>query len=135
MVEIAGKYNLESNENLDEYYKAIGVPFIPRKMMCSSRPELTISVDEKGEWTISSSTLLRTVVITFRLGEEYNEHMPGGVTIQSVTTREGDSFVTVSTVPNGTKVIRRYDFNETHCILYLKHEESGVEAKRFYKRA
>lgn len=59
-----------------------GVPYIPRKMMCASSPLLEIRSNEQGEWTISSSTFFRNVVITFKLGEEYEENMPGGVVIK-----------------------------------------------------
>lgn len=48
-------------------------------MMCSSSPLLEIKNNEQGEWTISSSTFFRNVVATFKLGEEYEEHMPGGI--------------------------------------------------------
>lgn len=61
---------------------SVGVPYIPRKMMLSTSPSLDITVDETGEWCITTSTFLRTVVIKFQLGVEYEEHMPGGITIK-----------------------------------------------------
>lgn len=97
MVQIVGKYQHQKNENLDEYFKAcgkfhyfreslfssvcfiIGIPYIPRKMMCNSSPLMEIKSNEQGEWTVASSTFFRNVVSTFKLGEEYEEHMPGGI--------------------------------------------------------
>ncbi|GJQ75604.1 hypothetical protein Trydic_g17684 [Trypoxylus dichotomus] len=134
MVEIVGKYQHEKNENLEEYFKAIGVPYIPRKMMINTSPSLDITVDENGEWCITTSTLLRTIVIKFKLGVEYEEYMPGGVTIKSITTREGDNLKTVSISPNGSKVFRTYAFSENGCVLTLQHQETGIEAKRYFKR-
>ncbi|KAK9707694.1 Lipocalin / cytosolic fatty-acid binding protein family [Popillia japonica] len=134
MVEIVGKYQHQRNENLEEYFKAIGVPYIPRKMMLSTSPSLDITVDETGEWCITTSTFLRTVVIKFQLGVEYEEHMPGGITIKSTTTREGDTLKTVSVAPNGSKVFRTYVFSENECVLTLQHNETGIEAKRYFKR-
>lgn len=55
-----------------------GVPFIPRKIMTSSSPTVEIT-NEGDQWTITTSTLLRTVTLQFKLGEEYEEHMPGGL--------------------------------------------------------
>ncbi|KAI4460952.1 fatty acid binding protein [Holotrichia oblita] len=134
MVEIVGKYQHQRNENLEEYFKAIGVPYIARKMMLSTSPSLDITVDETNEWCITTSTLLRTTVIKFQLGVEYEEHMPGGVTIKSTTTKEGDTLKTISVAPNGSKVFRTYVFTEDECVLTLQHTQTGIEAKRYFKR-
>lgn len=96
MVLIEGKYAHEKSENLDEYFKAngkgftyftrhesqvfwyLGVPYIPRKMMCASNP--TVEISKSGDtWTITTSTMFRTIAYTFKLGEEYEERMPGAV--------------------------------------------------------
>lgn len=77
MVQIVGKYHHESNENLDEYFKGVGVPFIPRKLILASHPEMIISLnDDTNEWTISTNSLFRITQITFKLGIEYEEQMP-----------------------------------------------------------
>lgn len=55
--------------------------------MTATSPQLTIHVDESQQWTISISSLLRTTVMIFKLGEEYEEHMPGGVVIKVVLTK------------------------------------------------
>lgn len=52
---------------------------MPRKMMCSTSPSLEINKSDSDEWTITTSTMFRTQVSKFRLGEEYEETMPGGV--------------------------------------------------------
>ncbi|CAG9864991.1 unnamed protein product [Phyllotreta striolata] len=54
------------------------VPYIPRKMICSSKPTMVVT-KENEEWTITTSTLLKSTVLKFRIGEEYEESMPGGV--------------------------------------------------------
>ncbi|KAJ8918869.1 hypothetical protein NQ315_011161 [Exocentrus adspersus] len=132
MVQMQGKYSHQKNENLDEYFKAIGVPYIPRKMMCSTSPTLEITkIDE--EWTISISTLFRTTISKFKLGEEYEEDMPGG-TLKNTTTLEGDKLITKSVGPNNTIISRTYEFSDEECIMVYKHEKSGVEAKRYFKR-
>ncbi|CAG2068405.1 unnamed protein product [Timema podura] len=74
---IIGKYKLERNENLDEYYSALGVPYIARKMMVMSSPVLDIS-QEGEKWSIKSSTLLRTVESLFTPNEPYEETLPSG---------------------------------------------------------
>ncbi|XP_076755915.1 fatty acid-binding protein-like isoform X2 [Xylocopa sonorina] len=133
MTSIVGTYQHERNENLEEYFKAVGVPFIPRKMMCMTRPQLEIlNVDDK--WTIRTSSMLRTTELTFTLGEEYEEHMPSGVTLKNVTTMDGDNLVTVSVGPGNNKVVRKYEVTEDGLILTMTHETSGQVAKRYFKR-
>lgn len=75
------------------YFLNEGVPYIPRKMMLSSSPSLEISCDENGKWKITNSSLFRTVVLEFTLGEEYEEHMPGGVTIKVILSESVFSLI------------------------------------------
>ncbi|KAK1119261.1 hypothetical protein K0M31_013450 [Melipona bicolor] len=133
MTSIVGTYQHESNENLDEYFKAVGVPYIPRKMMCMSSPRLEISNDG-DKWTIRTITMIRTAEVTFTLGEEYEEHMPAGVVLKNVTTMEGDNLVTVSVGPDNNKVVRKYEITKDGVVLVMTHEMSGQVGKRYFKR-
>jgi hypothetical protein len=45
--------------------------------MSFTSPKLTIT-NEGDEWTITTSTTLRTITLKFKLGEEYDEDMPKG---------------------------------------------------------
>ncbi|RZC34089.1 hypothetical protein BDFB_002694 [Asbolus verrucosus] len=77
MSKITGTYTHEKNENIDAYFQALGVPYIARKMMALTSPKLTIQ-NENDEWIITSSTIIRTIAVKFKLGEEYEEDMPKG---------------------------------------------------------
>lgn len=46
-----------------------------RKMMAMSSPVMEITMDGEN-MTIKNLSLLRTVEVKFKLGEEYEEHMP-----------------------------------------------------------
>lgn len=73
-----GKYQHESNENLDAYFTAVGVPYIPRKLILTSHPDMTIEYNkDTEEWTITNISFFKTTVLKFKLGEEYEEYMPG----------------------------------------------------------
>ncbi|XP_076668737.1 fatty acid-binding protein isoform X1 [Andrena cerasifolii] len=162
MTSLVGNYQHERNDNLDEYFKAVGmfksatkndcgvpydgsknkyaltacvtgVPYIPRKMMSMSHPQLQISNDG-DKWTIRTISMIRTVELTFTLGEEYEEYMPAGVTLKNVTTMEGDSLVTVSVGPDNNKVVRKYETTEDGVLLTMTHEKSGQVAKRYFTR-
>lgn len=99
--------------------------------MSLTSPKLTIS-QEGDAWTLTTSTAIRTITVTFKLGEEYVESMPKGALqvsvflsistlrslgFQSTTTLEGDNLITVSVGPDGTKITRIYEPTETGCVL------------------
>lgn len=50
--------------------------------MLTSKPQIEISTNEEGKWTITTTSLLRTVTLEFQLNEEYEEQMPGGVVLK-----------------------------------------------------
>ncbi|XP_050304985.1 fatty acid-binding protein 12-like isoform X3 [Anthonomus grandis grandis] len=132
MVQIVGKYNHVKSENLDEYFKKLGVPYIPRKMMCASNPTLEISKSEDGSWTFTTTTAFRTVSYIFKLGEDYTETMPGG-TLNCKTTMEDDKLLTVCSAQDGTEMTRTYVFTDDGLTITYKSKE--IEAIRYYKRA
>lgn len=63
--------------NKHRYVFSPGMPYIARKMACTTRPSLEIAKNEDN-WTVTISTFIRTSVSKFKLGEEYEEEMPGG---------------------------------------------------------
>ncbi|XP_043283391.1 fatty acid-binding protein, liver-like [Venturia canescens] len=134
MVLITGKYLHERNENIDEYFKSLGVPYLARKMMAVSHPTLEIS-NEGDKWTMKNVTLISTQEVTFCLGEEYEEVLPSGDKLRSITTLDGNTLVTISRYEEGNKITRRYDFDEAGITLTMSHERSNQIGKRFYKRS
>lgn len=58
-------------------FELLGMPYIARKMACSSHPSMDITKTD-DEWSITVSTLFRSTVTKFQFGEEYEENMPGG---------------------------------------------------------
>ena len=51
--------------------------------MTSPRLEIQKS-DEDDKWTIRTITMLRTVELIFKMGEEFEETMPSGVVLKVV---------------------------------------------------
>ncbi|KAI5644441.1 lipocalin / cytosolic fatty-acid binding protein family domain-containing protein [Phthorimaea operculella] len=134
MPSIPGKYQHYKNENFDEYFSAVGVPYLARKMMAMSSPVMEITLD--GEMmTIKNSSLLRTTEHTFKLGEEYDEKMPT-TTIKSTTTIVNDhEMVTNSVIPEtGDKTSRHYHFTDEECVVTLTHDKAQTPAKRYFRR-
>lgn len=134
MPSISGKYQHYKNEHVEEYFTAVGVPFMGRKMMAMSSPLMEITLDG-DDMTIKNSSLLRTVELKFKFGVEYEEKMPN-TTIKSVTTKISDNEIeTKSVVPeNGAKCGRHYLFTDEECVITLTHEKVAVPGKRYFRR-
>ncbi|CAH2086184.1 unnamed protein product [Euphydryas editha] len=134
MPSIPGKYQHYKNENIDDYFAAVGVPFMGRKMMAMASPVMEITMDGDN-MTIKNSSLLRTVESKFKLGEEYEEHMPS-TTIKSVTKLINDNELeTLSVIPEtGVKCGRHYLFTDDECVVTLTHEKAKTPGKRYFRR-
>lgn len=74
MVQIVGKYQYVSNENFEEFMKALGHselvnPFLQAKPL--------VDVQRNGDqWTIVVTTGDRTTSASFKLNEPYEEKLP-----------------------------------------------------------
>jgi len=127
-----GKFVNTNDENLDEFYTAIGIPWVPRKMLTASSPTMEISLAD-GSWTIEVSTLASKSSNTFKLGEEYDETMQGGRTIKNVTRIEGNSIITESESDKGTSK-KVMEFDDKGFIMVLTHASTDIVAKRHFNR-
>ncbi|XP_049888259.1 fatty acid-binding protein type 3-like [Pectinophora gossypiella] len=134
MPSIAGKYQHYKNENVDEYFIAVGVPYMARKMMAMSSPLMEIHLDG-NKMTIKSTSMVRTTEYTFTLGEEYEEKMPES-TIKSVTKIISDNEVeTISLIPEtNEKTGRHYLFTDDECVITLTHDKAKTPGKRYFRR-
>jgi hypothetical protein len=139
-----GTYTFIRNENLDEYFKAIGVPYIPRKMMLATSPTIEVTKtkdeddtaeDEGDTWVIKTVTFFRTTIVSFKLNEAYEEEIPSGDILQNVTRSEGDSFITECKNEKLGEFERIFDFTDDGLIITMKSKDKGVQAKRYFKRA
>ena len=72
---LLGSYQLEKNENFEEFLTATGVPMIPKKMMTSTSPSINISKDG-DKWTLCFKVLMKSNSISFELGKEFEEENP-----------------------------------------------------------
>ncbi|XP_075969858.1 fatty acid-binding protein-like [Anticarsia gemmatalis] len=134
MPSIPGKYQHYKNENIDDYFAAVGVPYMGRKMMSMSSPLMEITVDGDMMF-IKNTSLIRTIEHKFKLGEEYEEQMPNTV-IKSVTTMVNDNeLVTKSVIPEtNANCGRHYLFSDDECVVTLTHEKANTPAKRYFRR-
>ena len=62
---ILGNYKQTSQQNYEEFLKALNVGFILRKAAKASTPEM-IFTEEGGNWTRVIKTILKTMEVKFR---------------------------------------------------------------------
>ncbi|XP_015509979.1 fatty acid-binding protein homolog 9 [Neodiprion lecontei] len=134
MVQIVGKYqHVVSSPEFADYLKAVGGDDARIGLLLKSNPSITIS-EAGGKWTVTVGNEGKESSSVFKLGEPYDEVLPQGATLKSVTKREGDKFITESTVPDGRRGLRTYEFTDAGITVHLVDEKSGVKATRTYKR-
>ncbi|KAJ4439231.1 hypothetical protein ANN_07351 [Periplaneta americana] len=75
MAQLIGKYQLERNENLDGYFKALD----DGCYHASCGDLLNDHI-----WTIKTSTMIRTTELHIKAGEEYEEVMPSGDVLKTL---------------------------------------------------
>merc|ERR1712098_896354 len=90
MVEMKGTYERSAAENYEAFLDALGVGMILKKAATATTPVMTVS-EEGGQWTIKTSTMLKSMELKFKLGEEFDEKTPDGREVTSIVTQEGEA--------------------------------------------
>merc|ERR1712066_942113 len=78
-----GKYERTSAEGYEEFLKALDVSYLLRKAATVSTPIVEIT-ENKGVWSIKSSTTLKSMELKFKIGEEFEETTPDGRDVRAV---------------------------------------------------
>ncbi|KZS18358.1 Gastrotropin [Daphnia magna] len=87
-----GKYQMISQENLDEYLKAIGVNVPMRSMAASVKAHIECAIVDEV-WNLTIHTGTRDVTIKFKLGVEQEMHTPDGRQINATYNLDGDKLI------------------------------------------
>merc|ERR1712062_802615 len=128
VVTVEGFYKEESNENVDAYLSAIGVPWIARKAAGLMSP--TIEISRAGDdWTMSFKTKAISNTVNFKLGQEFEEKNPGGKVVKGLATFEDNSLVIVTQTEKG-EVRRTLQFTDTGIDMTMLLVSQNVSAKR-----
>jgi len=127
---LVGKWNLTESENFDEFLKEMGVGITWRKLASTSKPTVIITNDGDN-WSLKTSTLLKSSEIKFELGKEFTEHRIDGLDVKTVVNAEGDKLVQKQFGDNEV-IITRWVENDMLCV---KCEIKDVVSTRKYKKA
>merc|ERR1712203_848479 len=130
-----GKFERTSADNYDELLKALDVNFLLRKAATASTPVMEVT-EEGGEWTIKTSTVLKSMELKFKVGEKFEEATPDGRQVDSIVTVEGNKFICVQTAKKegekSTKSIR--EFTEAGCTYTIEVTGTDVVSVQEFKR-
>ncbi|XP_003269539.1 fatty acid-binding protein 12 [Nomascus leucogenys] len=92
--QLQGTWKSISCENFEEYMKELGIGRASRKLGRLAKPTVTISTDE-DVITIKTKSIFKNNEISFKLGEEFEEIMPGGHKTKSKVTLDNESLIQV----------------------------------------
>ena len=122
------KYKLESSEKFEEFLEALGINILKRKLASIWSPVFEVTQDGDN-WAMSTKSVLRTTVVKFKLGEEFDEERADGVEVKSVVTVEGNKMKHVMKGEPETVIIREFSANEMVVLGTVK----GVTSTRIYR--
>ena len=122
------KFKLYSSQNFDEYMSELKVGFMNRKLAKSVTPvvEVTLNGDE---YTLKTSSLLKTTIIKFKLGEEFDEQRLDGVKVRSTVTLNGNVMTHVMKGKPDSVIVREFNGNELKTVCTV----NNVSCTRLYK--
>ncbi|XP_031628520.1 probable fatty acid-binding protein [Contarinia nasturtii] len=104
-------YKMTESKNFENYLKAFGVGFIPRKLANSVTPTVELKKDG-DQYTLVTSSKFRTMTISFKLGEEFVEEFADGRKIKSIITMDGNKMIHKQLSDPPATIIREFDEND-----------------------
>merc|ERR1712198_253214 len=130
-----GKFERTSAENYDELLKALDVNMILRKAATASTPVMEVT-EEGGQWTIKTSTTLKSMELKFKVGENFEETTPDGRNVDSIVTIDGNKFICVQTAKKeGEKSTKStHEFTEEGCKYIIEVTGTDVVSTQVFKR-
>ncbi|XP_063223521.1 fatty acid-binding protein, muscle-like isoform X2 [Bacillus rossius redtenbacheri] len=122
------KYKLSSSDNFDEYMKALNVGLVTRKMGNTVSP--TIELKKAGdEYSLQTTSTLKSTTITFKLGQEFDEETADGRKVKSTVTFDGNKMVHNQKGEKDTVIIREFSADEVKATMTA----DNVVCTRVYK--
>ncbi|CAL4075685.1 unnamed protein product [Meganyctiphanes norvegica] len=132
MVQFAGKYVHDKDENFEAFLEKMDFTSDKRKAALDSKPEHVVTVDGDA-WTLSSKYSTRTSVSAFKLNQA--TEVEGGSEGKSkvIFKLDGNTLHQEGLESNSTLIVDRL-FDENGMKMVLKHKPSNTTATRYFKR-
>ncbi|XP_067668459.1 fatty acid-binding protein, adipocyte-like [Haliotis asinina] len=107
MSALVGTWNFHSQENLDGYMKAIGVPEEMREVAKKSKPLLEITKDASDQFMIRTTVGDKVKEYKFVIGVSFDHVSLTGQPMKSVVNLVGEKMVETQTLGDSNIVIER----------------------------
>merc|ERR1712055_843372 len=133
MVQFTGKYTRVSEENYNEFLKALNVNFVLRKAATSSTPVMKIT-ESDGNWTMKTYTTMKTVELKFKLGVAFEEDTTDGRKCETTVSMEDNKLITMQkAVKKGDKDVKAVrEFFDDKLVMTMTVDD--VTSTQVYKR-
>ncbi|XP_063926986.1 fatty acid-binding protein, adipocyte isoform X2 [Zophobas morio] len=125
------KFKLSKSENFDDYLKALGVGLVTRKMGNAVSPVVDLTKDGE-EYTLSSSSTFKNVILKFKPGVEFDQETPDGRKVKATITVDGNTLHEIQKDPGSGKetvIDRTFTDDEVKMVMSVE----GITATRIYK--
>ncbi|XP_019872499.1 fatty acid-binding protein 1, liver [Aethina tumida] len=123
MVQIAGKYVQEKQENFVAFLLAVGIPEEYAKRAETAKTETTIAINGKNiEISTKSPNFSRTA--TYIDGEEVDDSTERHKNTKSVAVLKGDVLEITSKYADGKTGLRKYTFTDAGYTLELSETDA-----------
>ncbi|XP_068603270.1 cellular retinoic acid-binding protein 2b [Brachionichthys hirsutus] len=92
VTDFSGKWTMKSSEKFEELLKALGVNIVTRKIAAAAASSPAVEITQQGEsLSIKTSTSIRTTLVSFTVGQSFNEATVDGRPCTSFPKWETDS--------------------------------------------
>merc|ERR1711862_968517 len=81
-------------EKYEDFLSKLNVGFLTRKAAMASTPTMDIT-ENGGKWKMVTSTTLKSIVLEFELGVEFDEKTADGRECKTTVTKDGDTMITM----------------------------------------
>lgn len=103
-----------------EFVLNLEIGFVMRKLGNSATPVVELTC-EGDEYTFTTTTMLKTTTIKFKLGEEFEEERGDGTKVKSTITMDGNKMTHVMKGEPESTIVREFNGDEMKAVslLYL----------------
>lgn len=131
---LVGSYQNDRAEGMDEYFAALGVPWIARKIMLAITPSLVIT-KEGEEWSIKYKTAVMDQTIKFVIGVEFDEPaLMGSEIFKCLASQDVEGELSIVSRTSMGSLKRDFKATDTGVILTMTVMDKNVEARRYFIR-
>ncbi|XP_044737990.1 probable fatty acid-binding protein isoform X3 [Chrysoperla carnea] len=123
------KYKLAKSENFDDYMKALGVGLVTRKMGNAVSPVVELTKND-DEYTLTSSSTFKNVVLKFKPDVEFDQETPDGRKVKALIKIDGNKLIETQKDGSGKETLITREFTPDQVKMVMTVD--NVTATRIY---